>query len=493
MAARRLSKSRYVAGLQCHRRLWWETHEHDAPELRPGPALQAIFDQGHLVGELARERFPGGVLVDVPHTRPTEWVAATAKAIASGAGVLYEAAFLADGVFVAVDVLARQRRRPFTLIEVKSTTGVKDVHLSDVAVQVHVMRSAGLDVERAEVMHLNRECRFPDLSNLFRRVDVTAEIAPHLELVPAEARRQLEVLAGPLPDAEPGERCTVPYDCPFFARCNVALPDDHIAHLYRIGTRKRVALEAEGAVRIGDLPADVELSAVQRRQQRAFERRELVVDAGLGAALESLKAPVAYLDFETVNPAIPAWEGCRPYDAVPAQWSVHLELADGTIEHHEWLAEGPGDPRPACARALAPVLLRAKTIVAYNAPFEARAIATLAAASPAARKELGAAVERLVDLLPIVRDHVYHRAFGGSFSLKAVAPALVPNASYDDLDVADGSTAASQLARLLLGDIADDERHALRRQLAAYCARDTEMLVMLAARLRDLARRRRLT
>lgn len=185
-----LSKSRYTTGLQCHRRLWWTVHERDAPELVVGPELQAVFDTGNQVGELARTYFPGSTLIDLPHWQVRERVEATRVALAAGAPSVCEASFTAGDVFVAVDVLHRAPgRRGWTVTEVKSTLSVKDEHVPDVAVQAHVVRAAGLPVSRAEVMHLNRDCRHPDLSSLFVRADVTKGVKAALR--PSRGRSPL--------------------------------------------------------------------------------------------------------------------------------------------------------------------------------------------------------------------------------------------------------------------------------------------------------------
>ena len=263
----KLSKSRYCYGLQCTKQLWWRVHEPNAPELTPDAAQQAIFDQGNRVGEVARERFPGGVLVDADYRDVDGKIEKTRRAIADGAPAVFEASFLADGVFVAVDVLER-RRGGWNLVEVKSTTKVKEPHYPDVAVQLHVLRSSGLDVKRSDLMHLNSECTFPDLTNLFARSDVTGEAEALLPGVPAEIKRLRNAVEGPLPDVEPGPHCTDPYECPFMARCWPVLPEHHVTTLYRIGKRAQ-AFVAEGYETIHDLPADVRLTGPTARQARS--------------------------------------------------------------------------------------------------------------------------------------------------------------------------------------------------------------------------------
>ena len=194
----RLSKSRYTAGVQCHKLLWWKVHEPNAVELQPDKVLQDRFDQGAQVGALARDRFPGGVLIDLPHHAVEQRVKLTRKLIDEGAPAIFEASFLADNTFVAVDVLTPQDRG-FHLTEVKSSSSQKEQHLPDAAVQVHVLQESGVRITGVDVMHLNRECHFPDLDNLFQRTDVTAAVQPVLGKMGWEIDAQLEMLAGRRP------------------------------------------------------------------------------------------------------------------------------------------------------------------------------------------------------------------------------------------------------------------------------------------------------
>ena len=485
--APRLSKTRVLAGLQCHRRLWWTAHEPDATELAVAPALQALFDEGHLVGEHARRWVPGGVLVDAPYWAFEERIAATRAALAAGAPAVYEAAFSADGVFVSVDILERMGQA-FRLIEVKSSTRLREVYLQDVAIQAHVLRRSGIPLSRLEVMHLNRECVHPDLTTLFTRVDVTAEVEPRLAAIGPAATAQLAMLAGALPAVPIGPHCHAPYECPFLARCWPERPPHHVSTLHGLRARA-LELDAQGFETIHDLPEDVELPAIAARQRRAVQAGRLIVEPGLAAALAALRPPLAFLDFETVSRAIPVWPGCRPYDAVPVQWSCHVEEPAGTLRHAQWLAEGAGDPRAALAEQLVAAFGGAATVVAYNAGFERQCLERLATAVPRHAAALRAIAERLVDLLPIVRNHVYHPDFGGSFSLKQVLPALVPGAGYAGLAVREGATATLLLVRLLFaGDaMAPVERAQLRADLLAYGAQDTLGLAQIVARLRELA------
>jgi predicted RecB family nuclease len=474
-----------MAGLQCHKLLWWMMHEPTAPGLQVDGRVLAAMDQGTRVGELARRYVPGGLLVDLPYDAYTERLAATEEALRR-VPVIYEAAFRVDNVFVSVDILER-RGSSYCLVEVKSTTTVKDHHLSDVAIQTHVLRRSGLDVTRTEVMHLNRECTYPDLSSLFVREDVTGAVEGLLSSVRREVAAQAAMLGGPLPGIPIGEHCSVPYECPFVERCWPEFPPHHVSTLYAMRQRA-LELDEEGYHTIHDLPEDVVLGAIADRQRRAVQAGQMIVEPGLAHALEVFVPPIAFLDFETVALAVPVWNGCHPYDTVPVQFSCHVAQADGGVTHHAWLAEGPEDPRPTLAERLVAACDGARTVVAYNAPFERRCLQHLSDAVPRLSAALNEIAAQLSDLLPVVRNYMYHPAFGGSFSLKHVLPALVPELGYEGLTIADGESASLELIRLLFhGDgMGPEARGRLRTDLLRYCHQDTWGLVKLVDHLQQL-------
>jgi hypothetical protein len=374
------------------------------------------------------------------------------------------------------------------VVEVKSSTDVKPEHIGDVGIQTHVVRRSGVTVERAEVMHLNRECRFPDLSNLFVRRDVTPLVEAFLPEVPDRIAGQVAMLAGPLPDIPIGDHCFEPHECPFMKRCWPDWPEDHVSTLY-VMRRRALDLEAKGYRTLHDLPGDLKLSAIQARQVRAVQTGTLILEDSLAEALAPFESPLAFLDFETVSPAIPVWNGCRPWDQVPVQFSVHIQQPGGGYAHHAWLVDEPGDPRPEQAERLVAACAGAQAIVAYNSSFERNCIRLLAAATPSLARELGLLELKLVDLLPVVRNHVYHPKFAGSFSLKSVLPALVSDLSYDELEIKDGATATLALWRLVFesDQLGRRERAGMRRALLAYCERDSWATVKLLERLRALA------
>ena len=482
----RLSKSRYTAGVQCHKLLWWIVHDPDAIELQPDKVLQDRFDQGAQVGALARDRFPGGVLVDLPYYATDERITLTRKLIDDGIPTIFEASFMADNTYVAVDVLNRQADG-FHMTEVKSSSSQKEEHLADAAVQVHVLNRSGIDVRGVDIMHLNKECHFPDLTNLFERTDVTEEVQPLLGKIGWEIDAQLAMLAGPLPDTPIGKHCFEPRECPFMDRC-WPKDNDHIIRLFNVGGKKACDHMLTGVHKIGDLPPTQKLQPAQKRQIRAMKENRLVVEPGLAQALEPFNVKLGFLDFETIMRAVPVWPNMVPWEQAAAQFSYHERQADGTYTHAEFLAEGSHDARPELARAMVQATAGAERVAMYT-PFEKTRIRGLQKAVPELRSELEELESKLIDLHPIIKDYVYHPDFLGSFSLKYVLTPLVPELTYDDLVIVDGLVASVEIARLLFvaQKIAPEERDRVRKDLLNYCERDTWAMVKLLERLRELA------
>jgi predicted RecB family nuclease len=481
----RLSKSRFVTGWQCPKLLWWKVHEPGADELVPGIVEQDRFDQGAMVGRLAQAEFPGGVLIDLPHNAYEARAEATRTAIRQGASAIYEATFIEKGMYVAVDVLLRDGDG-WIVIEAKSSSKQKDEHIPDAAIQAWVVAAAGLTVHRVEIMHLSKDYRRAQAGSLFERTDVTRQVMGFLPQVAGMVGEFQQVLAGPLPTVAIGEQCGRPRDCPFLKRCWPA-DRDHIKHLFGVGFKKAQSYMQTGVHRIGDIPPTQHLGDTQRRQVRALVADTMVVESGLAAALASVRVDrLGFLDFEAINRAVPVWDGQKPWEQTPAQFSYHERQRDGSYAHREYLAEGPDDPREEITQLLLDATSQADRVVVYSA-YEKSRINALAGVLPQHAADLTALADKLVDVLPTVRNHVYHPEFRGSFSIKDVLNPLCPDLSYDDLVIVDGMRASVEIARLLFFEHLVDDREGTRRNLLEYCKRDTWATVRLVERLEQLA------
>jgi len=454
--------------------------------MQPGIADQERMEQGNEVGFLATQRYPGGVPIDLPYDQMEAKVEATRAALAEGAPAVFEASFMEDGVFVAVDILERLPEG-FRLIEVKSASALKPKHIPDVAVQTYVLRRSGLDVREAVLMHLNKEYRLEGPEGLTVAEDVLPQVEEFLPDVPRLIEEYKAILEGPDPGPCIGEQCPGSRACPLDALCWPQDPD-HILNLHGVGPATALGFMARGIHRFGDVPPGETLQAPARRQLDAWERGTMWVEPGLAEALEPFRGCVGFLDFETIQRAIPPWPDLAPWAQVPVQFSYHERQEDGSWRHTEWLAEGWGDPRPGLARALLDATRGAERVAMYTR-FERDRIRDLAAALPELADELHALEVRLVDLKKVLERHVAHPAFHGSYSIKAVLTPLVPDLGYDGMEVADGMTASVELARLMRDGhrLSPEERAAKRRALLAYCELDTWAMVRLVERLEELA------
>jgi hypothetical protein len=208
----------------------------------------------------------------------------------------------------------------------------------------------------------------------------------------------------------------------------------------------------------------------------------MVLEPGLKKALDTISYPAAFIDFEAIQPSIPPWSGCRPFGLIPVQVSIHRVEADGSMIHHEWLAENTRDPRPALAQWVAETIAGSATLVAYHATFEQNILARLASFVPdkEARILLDSR-ERFVDLLPMMRDYVYHPDFRGRFNLKTIVSVLLPDLAYSNLKVQRGDVASMLLEEFIVHGVPNgaSERSERRGELLRYCERDTLALVEL--------------
>ena len=485
-ALHQLSKSRFVAGHQCPKLLWWKVHEPDAVELQPGKVLQDRFDQGAQVGALARDLFAGGTRITGRHDDRRARIDATRAAMASGAPAVFEASFVADDCFVAVDILLREGDG-WRLIEVKSSSSQKEEHLIDCAVQLHVVEANGVRVTGVEVMHLHKECRHPDLSNLLTRTDVTDAVRMLLPTIPEQLQAQLTMLGGSLPTHTIGRHCAEPYDCAFTERC-WPKDEDHISNLYNVGPAKTEKYMAEGVHSVWDIPPKKKLGDIEKRQLRAMKEKRLIVEPGLREALEPFDCKLGFLDFETIQRAVPVWPGMAPWGQEAAQFSCHVARSDGGYDHYEFLAEGPEDCRPKLAEHMIEATSGCDGVVTYT-HFEKTRIKALQQSVPHLAGELLELENKLIDLFPVMKAHVYHPGFRGSFSLKYILTPLVPELTYSDLVIVDGLVASVEIARLLFvsGAVPESERDRVRGDLLRYCDRDTWAMVRLLETVRELA------
>ncbi len=491
--APQLSKSRFIAGMQCPLRLWNDIYRRELATPF-SDTQQAIFDRGAAIGELAQERYPGGVLVGFKPWEREEAIAETNRLLSDpGVPAIYEAALEHEGVFVRVDVLARNGEG-WDLVEVKASTRPdKEVFQRDAAIQHWVATGAGLTIHRAGILVLNRDYVYPggayDLDQLFRFGEASDFCREQLETTGSTVEEFHRLLASESPpDIPVGEHCFTPYECPYYGACSegISTPEHPISELYRLNGARRERLEAAGIEAITEIPDDFDLTPLQQRTRQAVSSGEPWVSPRLHEVLAEPDWPLFYLDFEAWQPALPPFPGMRPFQAIPFQFSAHIEAADGELTHREYLHQEATDPRRDLAEKLLETLETSGSIVVYSG-YERRMIGDLAEHLPDLREPLLALNSRLWDLLPVIRDHYYHPDFRGSFSIKNVLPALVDGEHWASLSISDGMAAAIAYESALFSESSDDRREQVFADLREYCALDTRAMVDLLQELRTLA------
>lgn len=444
-----LSKSTFMYGCQCPKRLWlhkYRPNERDEID----EEQQAVFQQGTDIGKLAEQLFPGGVDARPKDTFSYQQsVADTAKYIAKGHEVIYEAAFQYEGMLCAVDILVKQNNQWYAY-EVKSTTSVKAQHIPDAAFQYYVMTHAGLELADFSIIHLNNEyIRKGDLNvqELFCAHSVLEDILQEQDFIHSQGESLKALLQDKLtmPEIEMGDHCNKPYPCDFQGFCSA------------------------------------EYKAEEEELEEEYIDKDFVENF-----LSAIEYPIYHVDFESWSTAVPQHDGHWPFRQVCFQYSVHVERsADAAPEHYEYLAEGTHCSSLEFLESLLKVLGKKGTILVYNKTFEATRLKELMREHPQYEETIQKVLDRMVDLMQPFRKHVRLPAMQGSYSIKKVLPAMVPELSYDELSIGNGGDASAAFYHLK--DTIDSAYvECTRKALLEYCKMDTYAMVRLLGVLRGI-------
>lgn len=474
-------------GCQCPKRLFLHKHK---PTLR-NPAdekQQAILEAGTTVGELARKLFNYGIDVTPPDFYSYHLaVKKTQALIARGETILYEAAFQYEGVLCALDILV-QNGTQWYAFEVKSTTRIKSQHVQDAALQYYVLKNSGLPISDISIIYLNNNYvrhGAIDIKQLFSTESVLEEVLEQQETI---ARKVAELKAmlssGTEPMIDIGPHCVDPYPCDFMNHCWAHVPAEN--SVFDLARNVGWKLYEEGYHQLDQIPDDYELSTTASQQLARHRAGVVHIDReALHQFLNTLTYPLYFLDFETMMPGIPEFDDSRPYQQIPFQFSLHVQSEPGIAPtHYEFLGDGLHDPRKELTEALLALVGTTGSIVCYNMSFEKSRLNELAALFPEQANNLESLSTRIVDLMiPFRKQWYYHPDFKGSYSIKAVLPVLVPELSYDELDIQDGGMASLVYLQLKFQDAvtATIQRQALRE----YCKLDTLAMVKIAEVLRE--------
>ena len=478
-----LSKTRLISAWQCPKRLYLEKFHPELAEVTEG--MEALFAIGHEVGGIAKRIYGTPDSVEIPFSRKTShMIAETKKLLAGGARFpIFEATFEHADVVVRADVLI-PAGEGWRLVEVKASTSLKDYHILDCAIQEWVLRHAGVAVSSIRLAHVNNQFVYQGDDNydgLLIEHDLTDEILhvdPRVEDLLDTARK---AISDGVPDVPVGAHCSNPYDCTFQNHCWPGDAEYPIAGLK--GSKTKLGqYVAEGYCDIRDVPSEEITADTQMRIHHVTCEGVPEVLDGANRILSGLVYPRYYLDFETIAPAVPFWAGTRPYQAIPVQWSCHIDDGSGdgscqSMRHEEFLDLSGNPPMRALAESLIDCLAEAGPVLMYT-NYEEQVIRTLADMFPDLSRDLQKIIDRLFDLHPVVKDHYYHPDMLGSWSIKAVLPTINPDMDYKKLaGIREGTAASNGFLEAINPETDMIRKLELEEQLRRYCRFDTEAMV----------------
>jgi len=488
MASKLLTKSKYLYGIQCPMLLWISVNR---KELIPVPdaATQYKFDQGHLVGELAKKLYPDGI--DIPSDNFMGNINRT-KELLNQRKPLFEAGVMVGNLFSRTDILNPVNEDEWDIIEVKSSTEIKDINLHDVSFQKLCWEESGLKVRKCFLAYINNKYVKNGEINpqeLFIVDDITGPVGFKSLDIRDKISGMMEIINLPdCPEAIIGACCSDPYDCPLMDTCWAELPEHNVFTLY-YGGKKSCELYDRGIVEIADIPKTYKLNDKQQIQLSCVANDNVHIDKeGIKEFLGGLEYPLYLLDFETFSTVIPVYDGTRPYQNIPFQFSLHIqENPGGKLQHHEYLAEGKDDPRPGLLAALHNKIGDAGSIVAYNKSFEENVLKDLALAFPEYSEWINGILPGFVDLLVPFRSFNYYNPLQhGSASIKKVLPAIT-GSGYEGMAIAKGDDASLAFLDMAYGNLTDEEKSRIRNNLLEYCGLDTEAMARIINELYQLS------
>lgn len=491
------SKSKYCLLWQCPKLLWLSKYR---PELKPeDPSLQARFDAGNEVGDLAMGLF--GDFTEVTAKGEdgkldlNKMKALTDECIKNGVENICEASFDYYGLYCAVDILHKENGG-YAIYEVKSSTDAKHIYAVDIAYQKYVLENCGVKVTGTYLVCVDSDYVRNgelDIKKLFKVIDMSTQVNEEYPNVPLLLKKAEETYnMKSEPETDIGLQCADPYSCAFWGYCTKHLPKPSVFDLYRMSFEKKMKFYKDGKVDFETLFYDGSITNGKQLRQMLYEisEQEDYIDKGaIRDFLSKLSFPLYFLDFETVQDVIPQYDGIKPYQQIPFQYSLHyIETPDGELKHKEFLAESGIDPRRAIAERLCEDIPMNVCVTAYNKTFECGRLQELAEYFPDLAEHLLNIKNNIIDLLvPFQSGYYYTKAMGGSFSIKSVLPALFPNdpsLDYHNLEgIHNGGEAMTVFPQIQYMSPNDAEK--TRQNLLKYCELDTFAMVKVWQKLKE--------
>lgn len=491
MGSHLLSKSSFIRGVQCEKHLYlYKYHYNKMDQL--SEMQKAIFKRGTDVGKLAQRLYPGGI--DASPKTQFEYnkaVNLTNELINRKQKVIYEASFNFEEVLAVADIVLNEKSG-LKIFEVKSSTSVSETYIRDAALQYWVISNSGYKIKDFSIIYINNQYVRNgklDFDQLFITESVLKLIVPLQSWVEENVNRFKKVLRKKvIPKIDIGEHCYDPYTCGFYEYCRKHIPENSVFDLTGIHLTKKYDLYRDGIIRLEDVPDDAKLSQSARLQLDVFKSKKDMVDKkAIKELLSDLNYPIYFMDFETFQPAVPMFDNSKPYQQIPFQYSLHYKKSKNSkVQHFEFLAEAGIDPRIKFIENLLRDTKDNGDILTYNKSFEILRLKEIAEAFPKYKKDIEERINRIKDLmLPFQKKFYYTNDMQGSYSIKYVLPALIPELSYEDLEINEGGLASIAFENLFYES--DFIRiNEIRQNLLEYCKMDTYAMVRLLEKLESL-------
>jgi hypothetical protein len=491
MASHLLSKSSYIKGLQCEKHLYlYKYHYKEMDAL--SEMQKAIFKRGTNVGELAQKLFPGGEAAAQGDPPDYEKALMKTKAlIESGTEVIYEAAFMFNQVLSIADIIVKENDA-WKIYEVKSSTSVSETYIHDASLQYYVISNSGIKIKDFSIIYINNQYIRNgelDLKELFISESVISLIIPLQNLVEENIVKFKKVLMGKqIPEIDIGTHCYNPYTCGFYDYCRKHLPENSVFDFSGMHLDKKYDLYRKGIIKLEDVPDSFPLNKNNKLQLEVYRSGKTAIDKeAIKNFLSDLSYPLYFMDFETFQPAVPLFDNSKPYQQIPFQYSIHFkEDTNSELKHFEFLAEPGEDPRRGFIENLLKATESEGDIIVYNKTFEITRLKELARDFPEYQDEIEEIINRIKDLMiPFQKKYYYVPEMKGSYSIKYVLPALVPEMSYDELEINEGGLASiayeslqTESDLMLIAEI--------KKQLLDYCKLDTLAMVKILEKIMEI-------
>lgn len=491
MGSHILSKSSFIRGVQCEKHLYlYKYHYNEMDQL--SDMQKAIFKRGTDVGKLAQQLYPNGI--DASPKSQFEYdkaVKLTKEILEKKQKVIYEASFNFNDVLAVADIVVNEKSG-LTVYEVKSSTSISETYIRDAALQYWVISNCGYKIKDFSIIYISNQYIRKgklNLDELFITESVLKLILPLQKWVEENVNRFKVILSKKvIPKIDIGEHCYDPYTCGFYEYCRKHIPENSIFDLSGIHLNKKYDLYRSGIIKLEDIPDDADLSKNAKLQLDIYKsKKDLIDKKAIKEFLADLSYPIYFMDFETFQPAVPMFDKSKPYMQIPFQYSLHYKKNKSSrIEHFEFLAETGNDPRIKFIENLLRDTKSEGDILTYNKSFEVLRLKEIAEAFPKYKKEIEERISRVEDLMiPFQKKFFYTYKMQGSYSIKYVLPALIPELSYKDLEINEGGLASIAFESLFyetdLMRIAD-----IRSNLLEYCKMDTIAMVKIFEKLETI-------